>query len=129
MEKHTFKRSERLKSKKIIGEIFSNGKVIGAHPIKLFWIEVKDSSAVDQPIIQFAFTVSKKKFKRAVDRNRIKRLMRECVRLQKHELIKMDEINNSRFAFMFLYVGEELPEYQNVEQKIKKCIDQFKITI
>lgn len=129
MEKHTFKRSERLKSKKIIGEIFSNGKVIGAHPIKLFWIEVKDSSAVDQPILQFAFTVSKKKFKKAVDRNRIKRLMRESVRLQKHELIKMDEINNSRFAFMFLYVGEELPKYQNVEQKIKKCIDQFKITI
>lgn len=129
MEKFTFNKAERLKSKKTIGEIFSNGKVIGAHPVKLFWIEVQHNSELNIPTFQFAFTASKKKFKKAVDRNRIKRLMRESVRLNKHKLLELDEIKNKNFAFMFLYVGAELPNFNSVEQKINKCFDQFKITI
>ena len=129
MRKFTFKKIERLKSRKVIGDIFSSGKVIGAHPVKLFWIEKKVDNTANEPAFQFAFTVSKKKFKRAVDRNRIKRLMRESVRLQKHKLTELNEINDRKFAFMLLYIGDELPNYKHIEEKVNKCFDQFKITI
>ncbi len=124
--KYNFKRSERLKSKKIISNIFSNGKVIGAFPIKLFYIETELNS--DFPI-QFAFSVSKKKFKRAVDRNRIKRLMREVVRLKKHELLNASEIKNRQFALLFLYVGNELPDYKIIDNKVAKSMKRFKDNI
>lgn len=64
------------------------------------------------PALQTGFTVSSRQFKKAVDRNRIKRLMREAYRLQKNDLLLKLNTSQKQLAVFFIYVGNELPEYQ-----------------
>lgn len=68
--------------------------------------------------MQAGFTVSSRNFKKAVDRNRIKRLMRECYRLQKIELKNSLEKNNKMLAVFFIYRGNEMPEYSDIFDKM-----------
>ncbi|MBT8395164.1 MAG: ribonuclease P protein component, partial [Bacteroidia bacterium] len=67
-------------------------------------------------------SVSKKKFKRAVDRNRIKRLIRETNRLNKKMLI---DNNVSGYAFMILYIGDDVPDYKLLNIKTKELFTKF----
>lgn len=68
--------------------------------------------------LKAGFTVSSRHFKKAVDRNRVKRLMREAYRLQKNELQLLPELNKNTLALFFIYVGKELPEYEWVYEKM-----------
>jgi ribonuclease P protein component len=72
--------------------------------------------------LQAGFTVSSRHFKKAVDRNRIKRLMRESYRLQKNSLKNMLEVNQTNVALFFIYTGNELPKYLNVFDKIGSAL-------
>lgn len=76
--------------------------------------------------LKAAFTVSKKNFKRAVDRNRIRRLMKESWRLQKNALQLSLQANGQSLIVFLIFTGKELPEYQLVqkkmEQSIQKCL-------
>ena len=83
-EKYTLKKDERLKSRKIIQQLFKKGKSFSVFPFRVIYIE----EANPETYLKAAFSVSSKNFKKAVDRNRIKRLMRECYRLQKKNLEK-----------------------------------------
>ena len=69
-------------------------------------------TAAPFPALQTGFTVSSRQFKKAVDRNRIKRLMREAYRLQKNDLLLKLNTSQKQLAVFFIYVGNELPEYQ-----------------
>lgn len=78
------------------------------------------------PFLQAGFTVSSKQFKKAVDRNRIKRLMREAYRLQKNELEAKLLTHQQQLAIFFIYVGNDTPAYDQIFEKtgkaLKKCI-------
>lgn len=74
---------------------------------------------------QVTFTVSKRAFKKAVDRNRIKRLMREAYRLNKSDHIAALEAKKEQVAMMFVYLGKEKPEFALVEEKIKTLLARF----
>ena len=78
--KHTLKKSERLTSKTSIDQVYNEGNHINAFPFKLVWIEEFGAETG----IKVVFSVPKRKFKKAVDRNKIKRLMREASRLHKN---------------------------------------------
>ncbi len=78
-----------------------------------------------ETLLQAAVGVSSRNFKKAVDRNRIKRLMREAYRLQKNNLQQELTQNNKRLSVFFLYVGKELPAYDLVFEKIGTAIKRL----
>ncbi len=120
---YSFKKYEKLKSKKLIEQLFAEGKSISAHPLRLIFIE---ASFVEDVKLKVGISVSKRNFKKAVDRNKIKRLLRESYRLQKHTYF-----NNitTQYAFMILYIGSDMPIYKQLEAKMKLLLEQFLIKV
>jgi len=123
--KFTLKKAERLSSKKIIDKLFTEGESFLQYPLKIVFLQTDIISAYPA---QAGFTVSKKIFKRAVARNRIKRLLRESYRLNKH--IIYDINSSSKIAIFFIFIGKELPEYKQIERAmsegLKKLINRLK---
>src|SRR5271170_3084196 len=81
---HTFKKEERLCNKKLIDGLFHSGSSFLCYPFKVSWLVVEEPRIYPAQIV---FSVSKKRFKRAVDRNLIKRRMREAYRLNKQDCL------------------------------------------
>ncbi len=106
-QRYTFKKEEKLKSRKTIEQLFKNGQSFSNFPFRVLW---KFNEAAKAPL-QTGFAVSSKHFKKAVDRNRIKRLMREAYRLQKNYLQSQLTQQQKQLAVFIIYVGNELPEY------------------
>ncbi|QKX04673.1 ribonuclease P protein component [Aquimarina sp. TRL1] len=115
----TFGKKEKLKSKKEITLLFSEGKSVSAYPIRLIYSK---KSQKDLPLIKAGVSVGKRNFKRAVDRNHIKRLLRESYRKNKY---LVTEKNTDYFSFLFLYTGKEIPDYAFLESKMKKVLLKF----
>ena len=116
----TFPKKEKLKSKKLIDKLFKEGKTISSYPIKLIYLKTDLSWDIK---IQAGVTVPKKSFKSAVNRNRIKRLLRESYRLNKHLVFNNSEGN---FAFLFLYLGKDMPDYAFIEKHMVNILEKFK---
>jgi len=114
----TFNKKERLKSKKEIELLFSEGKSISKYPVRLVY---RKSNFGERIIIRAGVSVSKRNFKKAVDRNCIKRLMRESYRKNKYIVPN----TTHQFTFMFLFSGKEMPEYSLIESKIKGILQKF----
>ncbi len=123
--KFTLKKAERLSSKKVIDKLFSEGKSFLQYPLKFVFLQTDITSAYPA---QAGFTVSKKIFKRAVARNRIKRLLRESYRLNKH--IIYDAYTNNKIAIFIIFIGKELPEYKQINRAmsdgLKKLTNRLK---
>ncbi|WP_298546934.1 ribonuclease P protein component [uncultured Aquimarina sp.] len=117
--KATFGTNEKLKSKKEIELLFSEGKSIAKYPVRLIY---RKTTLEKEAKIQAGVSVSKRNFKKAVDRNRIKRLLRESYRKNKY---LVSNNTTHQFAFMFLYTGKEMPDYILIESKIKEIIQKF----
>ena len=115
----SFPKKEKLKRKKLIEQLFAGGKGLNNYPVKLIYLRTELPEDVQ---FQAGVTVSKRSFKKAVQRNRIKRLLRESYRLNKHLVFNNIEGN---FAFLFLYIGKEMPEYEQVEARMKAVLHKF----
>ena len=115
----TYSQKEKLKSKKLIDKLFTEGKSVLAYPLRMVYLSTPFNDAV---LAKTGVSVSKRNFKKAPDRNRIKRLLRESYRLNKAEYF-----NNvtSQHAFMILYIGKEKPTYLDVETKMKQLFEKF----
>ena len=112
-QRYTFKKEERLKSRKAIEQLFQQGKSFSNFPFRVLW----EFNERPGSVLQTGFAVSSKHFKNAVDRNRIKRLMREAYRLQKNELQVRLKQKQKQLAVFFIYTGNELPEYDLIFKK------------
>jgi len=110
--RYFFRKADKLKSKKTIDELFGKGSSFSNYPFKVFWLP-KNKEA----ILQAAVGVSSRNFKKATDRNRIKRLMREAYRLQKEKLQQHLKEKDQQLSVFILYLGKELPEYETVFEK------------
>ncbi len=116
---HTYPKKEKLKSRKLIDRLFVQGKSVSNYPIKLIYLNTDLPEAIKN---QAGVAVPKKNFKSAVRRNRIKRLLREAYRLNKPR-----GFNNSdaSFAFLFLYLGKEMPDYRDIERSMVRVLAKF----
>ena len=112
-QRYTLKKDDKLKSRKTIEQLFKEGKSFSNFPFRVLW-KFNETAASS---LQTGFAVSSKHFKKAVDRNRIKRLMREAYRLQKTDLHNQLKQQQKSIAVFFIYVGKELPEYNFIFEK------------
>lgn len=117
--KLTHAKKERLKSKALIDKLFSEGNYISAYPLRLVYL---NSHFKGTTLIKTGVSVSKRHFKTAVKRNYIKRLLRESYRLNKASLY-----NNltTQHTFMILYVGKEIPSFNQIETNMKRLFTTF----
>jgi len=111
----TLGKNERLKSRKSIEQLFNEGKKITVSPYNVLY-QVTEPG--EDGSLQFGTGVSAKHFRKAVDRNRIKRLTREAYRLQKKTLQEKINAKKIRLNIFFLYTGKEVPRYDEVYKKI-----------
>lgn len=121
---YTLGKHLRLKSRKSIDAIFKAGQKINASPCKAFFI-VQPFTGKNNPGVQFGVGVSKRYFKHAVDRNRIKRQMREAWRLQKTALQELLVQQNRRMEVFVIFTANELPEWQQVQEKMAVILNKL----
>jgi len=119
----SYPKKEKLKSKKLFDRLFSEGRSVSKYPIKLFYLETKLPQDVR---IKAGVAVSKRNFKSAVSRNRIKRLLREGYRRNKHLVFNNSE---GSFAFLILYLGKKMPQYTEIEEAMLGTFEKFSSSV
>lgn len=115
----TYPKNERLKSKTTIGLLFSEGKSVSKYPLRLVY---RIGEANQEEKIKIGVSVSKKYFKKAVNRNYFKRVLRETYRLNKHLL--WDNLEES-YSFMFFYQSKDRLSYEEINTKTIQLFEKF----
>ena len=126
----TIGKEERLKSRKQIENLFDKGKSFVLTPFRVYFIMISEMPVQKgESGLKFGTGVSAKNFKKAVDRNRIKRLTREAWRLQKNEIRDKVKEAQRQLNVFFIYTGKELPDFRTVKYKVdialKKLADKI----
>lgn len=112
-------KGERLKSKKAFEALFAEGKSIASFPLRLRYARVHLTGKKSPKV---AVSAPKRKFRGAVKRNRVKRLVREAYRLNKHLVFNKVE---GDFALLFLYLGDKAPTFLEVERAMQRLLKEF----
>jgi len=120
---YTFSKKERLNSKKNIHQLFESGSTFFTYPFKVYYHF--DEVADDSSPAAVLFSVGKKQFKNAVDRNKVKRLCREVYRLNKHILLDKLEEKKSNLQIAFIFVGKTIPDFLDLQTKMQKVLNQL----
>lgn len=116
---YTLGKDEKLKSKILIEQLFARGKRIKSFPLQLIYLPIEHHSNLP---IKVGFSVPKRNVKLAVNRNRIKRLIREVYRSKKHTI---SENIDKKYIFMFIYMSKDEPTYKDLELTFEKLTTKF----
>jgi len=108
----------------MIDAIFSDGFVVKAYPVR---IQFAFHDLEDHSRCQVGVSVSKRNFKSAVDRNRIKRQLREAYRLNKSSIIQKLTDNQKQLAMMIIYTSKEKPIYEELESLVVKALSKIRV--
>lgn len=119
---NNFQKEERVSGDKRVEALFTKGKSFLAYPLKVVYLETNSPLSSTYSLL---ISVPKKRIKSAVKRNRVKRLIREAYRLNKHTLNAFAE-NNRCFDFGFVYIKDEVTDYATIEKGVIKAIKILK---
>ncbi len=118
---YTFTKEERLCSQKLLDELYHKGSSFLLYPFSVIWL-------LQEPVakpVQVVLQVPKRRFKHAVDRNYIRRRMREIYRLHKSELLYPFLKSDQTLLLGISYIGKELPEYAFMDSKLKEVFKKL----
>jgi len=120
---YTFKKEERLCNKRLLEQLFSSGSSFLCYPFRISWLQ---APLPDGIAVQVVFAVAKKRYRRAVDRNLIKRRTREAYRLHKQELLYTVLQGQSRQIVLSInYIGKEINDFGLMDRKMVKLLGQL----
>jgi ribonuclease P protein component len=120
-KRFTYSTKEKLKSRKLLNQVFAEGKSINLYPLKItFTLKKIDTIST----AQVGVGSSSRHFKKAVQRNRIKRLLRESYRLQKHSLLNLLPEQKQLTAFL-LFIGKDMSETALIPEKMQLILDKL----
>jgi ribonuclease P protein component len=118
----TFSKNERISAQKEIDFLFNEGDSFTISPLHIVYKEKKTVSEVPVSIL---VGIPKKRFKRAVKRNRIKRLIKEAYRLNKHELWNFLRAEEKGLLIAFVYIENKQLEYSKIESAVVKVLNEL----
>ena len=121
--RNTFKKSERLCSRLLMDRLFQgDNKSVSAYPLRAVFLPV---STDEQKGVSVLISVPKKRFHDAVDRNRVKRQIREAYRKQKHALIEKMEEREQGLLIAFIYVSAQIESTAYIEKRLARLLDKI----
>jgi ribonuclease P protein component len=121
MNRNTFGKKEKLCSKLVIDKLFASGQSFKEFPLRVIYLPLETSDSTAKVLI----SVPKKRFRKSVSRNRIKRLLRETYRLNKSEIIENWQAQGKYFALAFVYIGSEMPEFDGLTIVMKRILQKL----
>jgi ribonuclease P protein component len=122
----SFKKEERLCSKKLLEKLFSEGSHFLVYPLRISFLKTELTCTFPA---QTVFSVSKKKFKKAHDRNLIKRRLRESFRIEKDIVYQYLTLNSLKIIISVSYIANDIQNYQSIHLATKKAIDKLLLTL
>ena len=131
--KFTYQKKDKLKSRKQMQFLFSKGTAITMHPIRLLYtIEKEEAGIFSNGLLQAGVGAPSRQFRKAVQRNKVKRLLREGYRLEKSNFTNSINLTNTRLNLFFLYVDANVQTQQQIQATIKlllqKLSDKLKLS-
>ena len=123
---NSFSKAEHLCGEKRITRVFTQGEAFISYPLRVVFLIEPEKDAEPASVL---VAVPKKRFKRANKRNRLKRLMRESYRLNKHEMIDALNKKQLQIHLAFNYVADEELDFSSIEKKMKIAIQKLQVKI
>jgi len=123
--RYTLKKKERLYLNKSIEQLFADSKSVANYPVRAVW---RNNEPAEYPV-SAGFSVSKRLFKRAVKRNKIKRLMREAYRMNKSILYDIIDAQNYSVDVMFIYLSKEIPTLERLNKHMTNVLSAMSVKI
>lgn len=131
-KQYTLGKEERLKSRKRIEQLFKTGRTLNVFPFRVFYLLNRVTAGTGKSFpkdsgtkLQFGAGAGTRNFKKAVDRNRIKRVIREAWRLQKNILPAKLKAKNTSLDVFIIYTAKELPDYDTVYNKVHVILEKL----
>jgi len=126
LKQNTLQKDELLSLKKVISEAFEQRNSVSVFPLRII---INPTKLPTNKPAQVLFTVPKRNFKLAVDRNLIRRRIKEAYRKNKHALYQYLEENNLQLAIVIIYIGKKEISYSEIEEKIILSLQKVQIKI
>ena len=123
MKRNTFPLKEHLKSKKAIEQVYANGTSVTSFPLRAVFIE--QPQEVQEPTAAILINVAKKRFRHAVDRNLVKRRIREAYRTSKHPFIEALQNNGKKMAVAIIYIDNKHNSTAFIRKKMAKLLENI----
>ena len=123
MKRNTFPLKEHLKSKKVIEQVYANGASVTSFPLRAVFIERPQE--VQEPTAAILINVAKKRFRHAVDRNLVKRRIREAYRTSKHPFIEALQNNGKKMAVAIIYIDNKHNSTAFIRKKMVKLLENI----